>query len=550
MSRADSTYSSMDLQIQCPACSRRFHVHEDLTGKTVECGACDQRFKVSPETVIENKDKFYPGEYHDALLDRLGKKPHRKVQKVSFAQAEYSPDTEAEAVLPATAGQKIAVMVGIVFFLLYTLVFVLGSGKGSVFQDVDMTKRLILAGFVAFCSSVLIIFGAKGWRARSFLFSLFLTACLIALVFVMPIHKIPSTGEWADDGSQNELPGNGEDLPEQVEGEVSVVKRRVDYRPMQREIEKHTNEEEGEDGLAMVTGIYIGDIKENDVQVVQEYLQRKLSLPSNEAPAAYQRNGGKDRFIVFSGLVQRFESFVKHCEVLGKVKTHPEIRVIEVELDKSIFAEPSREVQRQMTDPTKPSYFLVNLDQLNHVNLRRVKLAVGRFASPPPEGVEIRKMPRMIEELIRLLREESDVELVGDVGHALQIWAKDDKETVTTVGRIVVSWSKIGRFIPTSLVEFLLENGSEDSALVIDSLWGKSPERWSEYYAKLGPVIESRLTNHLETSPDELKKAALGILRKIGTRKSLPILGKYTDHQDDEIKILATRAISAIESRK
>jgi hypothetical protein len=319
---------------------------------------------------------------------------------------------------------------------------------------------------------------------------------------------------------------------------------------MQREIEKHTNEEEGEDGLSMVTGIYIGDIKENNVQVVQEYLKRKLSLPSNEAPAAYQRNGGKDRFIVFSGLVQRFESFVKHCEALGKVKTHPEIRVIEVELDKSIFAEPSREVHRQMTDPTKPSYFLLNLNQLNHVNLRRVKLAVGRFASPPPEGVEIRKMPRMVEELIRLLREESDAELVDDVGHALQIWAKDDKETVATVGRIVVSWSKIGRFIPTSLVVFLLENGSEDSASVIDSLWGKSPERWSEYYAKLGPVIEARLTNHLETSPDELKKAALGILRKIGTRKSLPVIEKYTDHQDDEIKILATRAISAIESRK
>ena len=538
----------MDLQIQCPACSRRFRVHEDLTGKTVECGACDQRFQVSSDTVIENKDKFYPGEHHDALLDRLGKKSHREVQKVSFAQAEYTLDAEAEAVLPATAGQKIAVMVGVVFFLLYILVFVLGSGKGGIFQDVDMTKRLILAGFVVFCSSVLIIFGAKGWRARSFLFSSFLTASLSALVFVMPIYKTPSAGEWADDGSQNKLPGNGEDLSEQ--GEVLVVMSRVDYGPMQREIEKHANEEEGEDGLSMVTGIYIRDIKENNVQFVQEFLQRKLSLPSNEAPAAYQRNGGKDRFIVFSGLAQRFESFVKHCEALGKVKTYPEIRVIEVELDKSIFAEPSGDLHRQMTDPTNPSYFLVNLEQLDHVNLSRVKLAVGRLASSPPEGVEIRKVPRMIEELIRLLREESDDELVDNVGHALQIWAKDDKEAVGTVGRIVVRWSKSGRFIPTSLVEFLLENGSGDSALVIDILWGKSPERWSEYYVKLGPVIEDRLINHLETSPGELKKAALGILRKIGTRKSLPILGKYTDYPDDEINILAARAISAIESRK
>ena len=538
----------MDLQIQCPECSRRFRVHEDLTGKTVECGACDQRFLVTSETVIEDRDKFYPGEHHDALLDRLGKKPHRKVQNVSFSQAAYTPDAEAEAALPATPGQKIAVTVGIVLFLLYTLVFVLGSGKGSIFQDVDMTKRLILAGFVAFCSFVLIIFGAKGWRAQSFLVSSFLTACLIALVLLMPIHKIPSAGEWAGDDRQDELPGNGEDFSEQGEG--SVVKMRVDYRPMQREIEKHANEEEGEDGLSMVTGIYIGDITESNVQVVQEFLQRKLSLPSNEAPAAYQRNGGKDRFIVFSGLIQQFESFVKHCELLGKVKTHPEIRVIEVELDKSMFAEPSRKVHRQMTDPTNPSYFVVNLEQLNHVNLRRVKLAVERLASPPPEGVKIRKMPRMIEELIRLLREESDGELVDNVGHALQIWAKDDKEAVGTVGRIVVSWSKSGRFIPTSLVEFLLENGSEDSALVIDGLWGKSPERWSEYYVKLGPMIEGRLINHLETSPVELKKAALRILRKIGTRESLPILEKYMDHQDDEIDILVARAITAIESRK
>ena len=541
----------MDLQIQCPACSRRFHVHEDLTGKTVECGACDQRFKVSPETIIDNKERFYPGEHHDALLDRLGKKPPRKVQKVNFAQAEYTPDAEAEAVLPATAGQKIAVMVGISFFLLYTLVFVLGSGKGSVFQDVDMMKRLILTGFISLCSSVLIVFGAKGWRVRSFMFSSFLTACLVALVFVMPIHKLPSASEWVDTDKQGEHPpGDQEDLQGKGDDEVSEIKERVDYSPMQREIDKHTDLEKGFDGLSMVTGIYIGDIRENNVQVVQKFLQRKLALPKNEAPAAYPRNGGKDRFIVFSGMPQRFESFVKHCEVLGLVKTHPEIRLIEVELDKSVLAEPSPKVHRQMTDPTNSSYFLENLNQLSHVNLRRVKMAIERLASPPPEGVEIRKMPRMKEELIRLLREESDSELIGNVGHALRIWAKEDKEAVVTVGRIVISWSKSGRFIPASLVEYLLENGSEDSALVIDSLWVKSPERWSEYYAKLGSVVEGRLNFHVENSPDELKRSALGILRKIGTKKSLPILEKFKDHEDAEINILASRAILAIESRR
>jgi len=537
----------MDLQIQCPECSRRFHVHEDLTGKTVECGACDQRFKVSPETIIEDKNRFYPGEHHDALLDRLGKKPPRKVQTVNFAQAEYTPDAEAEAVLPASAGQKIAVMVGVGFFLLFTLIFVLGSGQGSIFQDVDMTKRLILVGFVSLCSTVLIFFGAKGWRVRSFLFSLFLTACVVALVFLMPIHTLPSAESWTETEEQENPADDQDGLP--GDDEELSVKKRVDYRPMQREIDRHT-EETGQDGLPMVTGIYIEDIKENNVQVVQEFLQRKLSLPSNEASAAYPRNGGKDRFVVFSGLAQRFESFVKYCEVLGEVKTHPKCRVIEVDLDKSVLAEPSREVYQQMTDPTNPAYFLLNMEQLNHVNLRRIKLAIERLSTPPPEGVEIRKMPRMVEELIRLLREENDSELVDDVGHALRIWAKDDKETVATVGRIVTSWSKSGRYIPTSLVEFLLENNSEDSAVVIDLLWAKSPERWSEQYAKLGSSCESRLVNHLETSPDELKKSALGILRKIGTKKSLPSLEKFKDHKDDQISILVARAISAIESRK
>ena len=517
----------------------------------MECGACDQRFKVSPETIIENKDKFYPGEHHDALLDRLGKKPPRKVQTVNFAQAEYTPDAVAEEVLPASAGQKIAVMVGIGAFLFYSLVFVLGSAKGGLFQDIDVTKRLILAGFVSVSSSALIIFGAKGWRARSILFSTFLSSCLIVLVFLMPVEKIPSAESWStsegEDGDRS--PSDKPTSPEET-GDETGVKGRVDYAPMQREIDKYTDEEKGIDGLSMVTGIYVEGISEIELMEVEQYLQRKLSLPKSEAPAAYSRKGGKDRFIVFSGIVQRFESFVGHCEALGTVRTHPNYRVIELTLNKELFANPSREVNRQLTDPKNPSFFNANLEMLGHVSLTRLKEAVERLANIPAE-VEIRKMPRMNDEFVRILREENDAELINNVGKALRIWAKGDDEVVSTVGGIVSRWSQKGRQIPTPLVEFLGENGSEEAALVIDRLWVKNPETWSELYASLGAeVAEGRLLFHLQGSPETLKKSALGILRKIGTEKSLPELEKLKAHENDEIQILAVRAISAIKAKK
>ena len=77
----------MNLQILCPACSRSFRVHEDLTGKTVECGACDHRFEVGPGAIMAEKSRIYPGEHHDVLLDRLSPTPVGETAPVNFQRA-------------------------------------------------------------------------------------------------------------------------------------------------------------------------------------------------------------------------------------------------------------------------------------------------------------------------------------------------------------------------------------------------------------------------------------------------------------------------------
>ncbi|HCI91173.1 MAG TPA: hypothetical protein DHV60_01285, partial [Verrucomicrobiales bacterium] len=61
------------MKIQCPECSQRFDVTEDLLGKTVECGSCDARFDVTTDELVAEKKKFYPGEKRDSHLDRFGR---------------------------------------------------------------------------------------------------------------------------------------------------------------------------------------------------------------------------------------------------------------------------------------------------------------------------------------------------------------------------------------------------------------------------------------------------------------------------------------------
>lgn len=528
----------MNLQIQCPKCSKRFTVHEDLTGKTVECGACDHRFPVRSESIIVERSKFYPGEHKsEDFLSRLGKKSGEGEEAIPESSA---PTPQVDAIMPASAGQNIAAATGAVFLVLYGLIFFLGTSKGGMFQDVLMEKRMILGGFVGLLSVGLILFGAKNWRKRAVLFSIVLLAGLFALIFIRPVHTTPVVDDISDLGHDKEE--EDESLTE------DDIKSKVGYAAIERKFEAMT-ERFDSDGSEYVVGIFIEGLSGAQFVEVENYLKDVLAIPPTEGVNLYKRNRERDSLVVVSGFKLDFDTVVRHCEPrLGRATSYPDLRLIDLKLSASLFSKPSDDLQKILTDKTHPAYFSANLDELRSLTPARVQSAVARLSTVV--DVELRHEEPIIKEFLDILVTKNNPVLLSDVGKALRIWAAGNTACIDTVSR------KVGKLlededaiVPSSLIDYLVENEAEQAPLFVDRLWSLDPEKWVNQFAKLGPVIEPRIIFHLNDSPPRLKKAAAILLEKIGTDKAIPTLEKFKTSTDEELKILVERAIEAIKAR-
>ncbi len=537
----------MNLQIQCPACERSFRSNDDLTGKTVECGACDHRFEVNIHTIVHEKERFYPGEHQDALLDRLGHSPAVDGAPVSFQRAQYSPQVSASDTMPSTPAQSFAVAAGVILISLFALIFFLGSSKGQVFQDVDMNKRLLLGGFVSLIGSGLIVAGAKTWRNRAILLSTVLFIGVIGMILLRPVHMTPkSDGEFAA----------SEKAAESIETEVNLLDteqdrylNRLGYGTVERAIQKETNVDAGIDGRQRVVAVYLHPVKASVVYDLEKFFERRLSIPKTNTVLTYERENGNARLIVLSGIAESFDRVAEMSSELGRVKTLPSKRVIDIKIDTSLFAEPGGDSFQQLTDPLNERFSEANLNEMNHISIERIENAVKRLADMPP-GSTLRHKPDIVAKFLELLRQkESGKEIDSAIGRALSTWAPQDKEVATEVAAIMGVRGDNDQEIPKSIVEYLIASGSPSVIALIDRMWVKDPTSWSEQYQAMGAQAESRLAYHITSSPLSVKKAAAVLLRRIGTSQSVPALRAAKGSGDEELKILLNVAIEAAGSR-
>lgn len=532
----------MNLQIQCPKCTKRFTVHEDLTGKTVECGACDHRFPVKSNSQMVDHPKFYPGEHRkDEFLNRLGKDAtaggEGDIKK--SAGPTYAP--QVDAIMPASAGQNIAICGGIVLIILYSLIFFVGSNKAGIFQDVTMDQRLILGGFVSLLGGGLIISGAKNWRIRATLIAIVLIAGLFAMIVMKPVHLTPTGGDVGAGGL-----GKKDDV--EVALDESEIKARVGFRGMQRKVDAML-EEYGAEGTEYVVGIFIEDLSGREFHEIEKYLAKTLSIPPSEGVGRYPRNGEKDSLLVISGVQLDFDTVVRKCDPrLGRATTYPEFRLIDLKLSATLFSEPSKDLLKKLTDPEHPAFFSNNLNELTALDPTRVQDAVTRLANVRP-GIELQHEDQIVPEFIRILSSEEDPIFLSDLGKALRIWAGNRKACVDIVTRKISQRIEDNAVVPESLIDYLTDNEAEETLAIVDRLWAKAPEVWTNQYEALGSAGEIRLIYHVEESPIHLKRAAAIVLAKTGTSKALPALEKLKASGDEEAKILAQKAIDAIKAR-
>ena len=118
----------MSLRIQCPACQRQFTVDEELKGRTVECGSCEKQFIVDKDSIIRERDRYFPGDIKKPGLKNYGVAPSQSESKprVDFATALYSEAASASDVIPPAPGRTIAGIAGIVILLVYLVCLVFG----------------------------------------------------------------------------------------------------------------------------------------------------------------------------------------------------------------------------------------------------------------------------------------------------------------------------------------------------------------------------------------------------------------------------------------
>jgi len=535
----------MNLQIQCPNCTKRFTVHEDLTGKTVECGACDHRFPVKSESIIVERAKFYPGEHKGDFLDRLGKKSplEKRGDDPALTPRAHAPMPQVDAIMPSSAGQAIAAGVGICMMILYGLIFFFGSSQGQLFQDVDLAKRILLGGFVSLLGGGLIIYGAKSWRAKGVMTAVILVTALLAMIVIRPVHMMPS-GVGDHDDSPVELPeGASEEAPRGLDDVVG----RTDQDALAREIARQSAKLNGKPAQNYVTGIYIADLLESQYQAIERYFRKKLVIPKSEALLVYKRNNEKDRFIIISGVPMDFDTMVSHCEFIGRATSYPNARIIDVRISATIFQEPGKDLLEKLNNVEHPAFFSQNLNELRNIDFERVSKAVRRLSVVPAE-VKLNLEEQIITELLRLADEESDLPFLSDVGKALGVFAKGNKAVVDKINRLVPFWIENGVSVPKSMVDFLIKNDPGAIAL-IDRLWAASPGEWDDHYVALGSAIEERLIFHLLESPIELQRAATSLLNQVGTKKSVPALTALTSTDDQELRILVARALNTVKDR-
>ncbi len=530
----------MKLRIKCPNCNQLFQVEEKFEGKMVECGTCDTRFKIDHEVMIQEKKRIYPGENKSELLDRISRSPAaaQPEQSVTFQTTQYTPNANASATIPATTGQMAAAAGGIFLLICVTLLFLFGSEPGGPLQDIHLIQRIVLGGFTCLIGAALLVFGAKSWRGKSILLALTLIGVVAALIFIQPIHQTPGGQNYETNFELDQDKSSDEIIPK--ENETQMLKKKVGYEQIQRQIDEADHPES-------VVGVYLYPYEESHQSILTSYFNRKFQLSKIQIPSTYLRDSGQALLMVFSDLSLSFDEALSHCELLGSVTAHPEHHLLEVRLASSHFKEATNELYQKLTDSTNPEFSSANLSELRHVDFFRAKKAVERIdIVSDPSGLSLK--PEVSKELVRLLLENDDSDFGSDLGNALQTWAGTHSETAEKAGEIVAS--RLDTPIAKSLVDYLIEAKASQTPIIVDGLWARNPLNWSEQYEALGSLAEDRLLYHLKNSPLALKKSAVEILRKIGTKKSLPILRSAKNSDDVDFRITINRTIETIQSRQ
>jgi len=190
-------------------------------------------------------------------------------------------------------------------------------------------------------------------------------------------------------------------------------------------------------------------------------------------------------------------------------------------------------------------FYFANKNELNGIDLRRVKDAVVRLSAAQPKEYRV-----PIVKIFTKLMQTGNEEMREEVAKALIVWTvEEDDEAEEGVITAMNEMKDKRQKVPASMIDYLVTRGRLEVAPLLFKLWQDNPLEWEEKLVDFGSVIERDVIVHVRDANPALERSALRVIRRIGTSASLPRLEAMEESSDGEILQLLRVALDSIRKR-
>jgi hypothetical protein len=524
------TASDMNhLTIRCPSCSQKFKVGSDLMGRMVECGACETRFNVNEE-VVQKGSKFYPGE-----------RDHRALQ--GFSRVD-GPKIGMDAATPVPRGMEhgyfspisrvspLMLVCGWLGALLILAVAVALNLK-FIAESISLGVQGTIALAAGIVGLLLIVLANPRNRLRSLVIGGITATILLSIPFVFRSKRSDTPLDLAKI-EQEKLEPQLASTP-QVEDNLEEIRKKIGILPLETEIRRLS--ESGSNLRAY--GIWLRDMNESNRIFVRDYMLRTAA--ASPSSTIYPRDN-RDYLMVLTGLEKTIDEVAAITARIGQQpKIHPELQLIEVRVDPSVFLEGPID---KLTDKGSPAFYDLNKRELESIQLTRVKRAVERLADAEPK-IYREDITRQLVVLAAL----PEVDFIDDVCKALVVWAEDPSVANLQLLRKLRQMHAEKKKIPRSMAAMLAKGKATEALPIMEELWIADATNWELQMIEFGPAAEKGILARFPELDPTLRHSAARILAKVGTKASIPILEAAKPKADTELVVLIDSAVRSINDR-
>jgi hypothetical protein len=498
--------------------------------RIVECGGCDTQFRITDEVIIHSK-KVYPGEKNEPELNQFRRIPLASVGAPKAMQTiNYAEFNHPEQLGPASPLRMIAGVCGVFIMALGALLLFISTKSSSPMGGMPFEKKLIIAGFTSLLGFIFLVYANPRARIKAALIGLLLAAG----VFTIPIYIKEQPSKPTKQQSTSE---ESDPLPTEVEAgdPIQALRERFVTQPLENEQNRLTDSSRGKKAY----GIYITEMLGRNKLTARDYLIRETNANLSSHP--FPRSG--DNYLMV--LTEVGMSFDQVADIAGKLgrtsETYPEIGIVVVKVDNEQFISGSAE---KLNDRNHPSFYELNRNELQSIDIGRIELAVDRLADS--DATLLRSDITAI--LIELL-EKPRVTFHNSIARALIKWAEDMGPAAEAGLKTLQLYTSKKVSPPEHLVRLVANHKSPEAIPTMISIWENNTVLWDSELIKFGSAIEAPVLERLSSNQASLVRATIKILGQVGTEQSIPELRKFLNEKDPELRLLTERAIQQIEQR-